>query len=127
MNASISKVKFRPIIPTGLLGEVADLNDNSKLVLFCTKCVPSQRVTMRQYGMWAIVCKDSVDVETVGDEMINAYSSCTAGLLLSCDYVAGLLFRIEAADLLGHMHQTSIRQLSQWNIPSHIKQVEPTR
>ena len=85
----------------------------------------SQRVTMRQYEVWAIVCKDFF--ETVGDEIINAYSSCTAGLLGSCNYVAGLLFRIEAEALLGRMHQISIRQLSQWNIRSHIKQVEPTR
>ena len=78
---------------------------------------------MTQYDVWAIVRKDSI--ETVGGEIINAYCTCTTGLLGSCNYVAGLLFRIEAAVLLGHTHQTCTSQLSQWNIPSHKKQIEP--
>ena len=65
--------------------------------------------------------KDSI--ETVGGEIINV--SCTAGLLGSCNHVTGLLFRIEAAILSGHTHQTCTSQLSQWNIPSHKKQIEP--
>ena len=103
------------------IGEVLiHLNGNSKFCLFRTKCVPSQRVTMRQYDVWASVRKDSI--ETVGGEIMNAYCTCTAGLLGSCNHVTGLLFRIEAAVLLGHAHQTCTSQLSQWNITSHKEQ-----
>ena len=99
-----------------------NLNGNSKFCLFRTKCVPSQRIAVRQYDVWAIARKDSI--ETVGDEIINAYCKCTAGFLGTCNHIASL-FRIEAAFLLGHTHQTCTSQLSQWNIPSHKKQIEP--
>ena len=78
---------------------------------------------MRQYDVCAIIRKDCI--ETVGGKIMNAYCTCTAGLLGSCNHVADLLFRIEAAVLLGHTHQTCTSQLSQWNIPSHKKQIEP--
>ena len=55
----------------------------------------------------------------------NAYCTCTAGLLASCNHVVGLLLRIEAAIMLGHSHQTCTSQLSQRNIPSQKKQTEP--
>ena len=41
---------------TSFIGKVLiNLNGNSKFFLFRTKCVPSQRVKMRQYDVWAIV------------------------------------------------------------------------
>ena len=39
-------------------------------------------------------------------EIIKAFCTCTAGLLGSCDYVAGLLFRIEAVVLIEVTHPT---------------------
>ena len=39
----------------------------------------------------------------------------------SCNHVAGMLFRIEAAVLLGVTHPTCTMQLAKWNIPSKKK------
>lgn len=85
-------------------------------------CFNEADCLMRQYDE-ANVQKDSI--KTVGGEIINSYCTCTAGVFGSCNHVAGLLFHIEAAVLLGHTHQTCTSQLSQWNISSHKKQTEP--
>ena len=107
------------------IGEVFinNINTSSKFCLFRTKYVPSQGVTMKQYDVRVIVRKDINDA--VGGEILNAYFTCTAGLLGSCNHVAGLLFRIEAAVLLGYTHTTCTSKLSAWNIPTHKKQIEP--
>ena len=106
------------------IGEVYINNlDNSKFCLFRTKCVPSQRVSMKQYDVWAVIRRDCGDV--IGGEILSAYCTCTAGLLGSCNHVAGLLFRVEAAVLTGVSHPTCTGMLSSWNVPTHKKQIEP--
>lgn len=54
---------------------------------------------------------------TVGGEIQAAYCTCAAGLLGSCNHVAGLLFRVEAA-VKGGVTQKSATEVScQWIIP----------
>ena len=72
------------------IGEVyiINLDNNSKFSLFRTKCVPSQRVSMKQY-VWTVVRRDCADV--IGGEISSAYCTCTAGLLMelqSCGVLA---------------------------------------
>ena len=67
--------------------------------------------------------KDHVD--EVGGEIISAYCTCTAGLLRCCNHVAGLLFRIEAAILIGVTHPPCTSILASWNIPSKKEKITP--
>ena len=67
--------------------------------------------------------KDHVD--EVGGEIISAYCTCTAGPLRCCNHVAGLLFRIEAAVLIGVTHPTCTSILASWNIPSKKEKITP--
>ena len=43
----------------------------------------------------------------------------------SCNHVAGLLFRVEAAVLLGVTHSTCTSKLALWTIPSKKKTIQP--
>ena len=67
--------------------------------------------------------KDHVD--EVGGEIISAYCTCTSGPLRCCNHVAGLLFRIEAAVLIGVTHPTCTSILASWNIPSKKEKITP--
>ena len=91
--------------------------------IFRTKCVPSQRLNMKMYDVWAVVKKDK-DNEP-GGEILSAYCTCTAGLLGSCNHVAGMLFRVEAAVLSGATHPTCTSKLAEWNVPTNKKKVVP--
>ena len=82
-----------------------------------TKCVPSQRVNMKQYDVWVVCRKDLIG--SIGGEILSAYCTCTAGLYGSCNHVAGLLFRAEAAVLTGLSNPTCVS--AAWNIPSTKK------
>ena len=101
---------------------INNLNSESKYC-FLKKYLPSQRVSSKQYDVWALLKKDHVD--EVGGEIISAYCTCTAGLLGSCNHVAGLLFRIEAAVLIGVTPPTCTSILASWNIPSKKKKITP--
>ena len=57
----------------------------------------------------------------------GAYCSCTAGLLGSCNHVAGMLFRIEAAVITGVTNPTCTSRLSEWVVPSSKANVQPGR
>ena len=75
------------------------VSDESKFCILKTKCVPSQRVSMKQYDVWVICRKNKGDF--IGGEILAGYCTCTAGLLGSCNHVAGLLFQVEATRLTG--------------------------
>ncbi|XP_047130217.2 uncharacterized protein LOC124810062 [Hydra vulgaris] len=107
------------------IGEVMynNINDSSLFCLFKTKCMPSQRVNMKQYDVWIIVRKDKGNI--IGGEVKNAYCTCTAGLLGSCNHVAGLLFRIESAVITGVSNPTCTSLKASWNVPSKKKLIEP--
>ena len=78
---------------------------------------------MKQYDVWVICRKNKGDF--IGGEILAAYCTCTAGLLGSCNYVAGLLFRVEAAVLTGYCNPTCTSALATWNIPRGKKQIQP--
>ena len=101
------------------------ISDLSKYCMMKTRCVPSQRVSSRPYDVWAIIQKDTE--ECPGGEVVSAYCSCPAGLLESCNHVAGMLFRIEAAVITGVTKPICTSRLSEWVIPSKNCDLEPGR
>ena len=52
-------------------------------------------------------------------------SQRVSGLLGSCNHIAGLLFRIKTAVLIGVTHPTCTSILPSWNIPSKKKKITP--
>ena len=83
---------------------VNNVSEGSKYCILQTKCLPSQTVSQKPYTVMAIVRKDKSDVS--GGEIKSGYCTCTAGLIGSCNHVAGLLFRVEATVLTGVAHPT---------------------
>ena len=110
---------------TEFLGEVMinNLTNTSKFCILKSKCVPSQRVNAKQYDLWCIVKKDT-DL-TIGGQIMSAYCTCTAGLMGTCNHIAALLFRVEAAISTGANDPTCTSVLAKWNIPATKKQIEP--
>ena len=100
---------------------VNGVSEDSKYCILQTKCLPSQRISQKPYTNWAIVRKDKSD--SSGGEIKSAYCTCTAGLIGSCNHVAELLFRVEAAVLTGVAHPTCTSRLSEWNVPKRKKQI----
>ena len=99
------------------------ISPSSPFCIMKTKCTPSQRVSAKAYDVWAIIKKDTD--EHPGGEVFSAYCSCAAGLLGSCNHVADMLFRIEAAVITGITKPTCTSQLSEWVIPSKKTNVDP--
>ena len=54
-----------------------------------------------------------------------AYCTCTAGLSRNCNHVAGLIFQIGAAVLIGVTHSVCTSNLASWNIPNNTKKITP--
>ena len=77
------------------------------------------------YDVWVLVKKDLK--YQVGGAILSAYCKYTAGQLGSCDHVAGLLFRVEAAVIIRVTHPTCTSMLASWNVPSNKKQIIPGR
>ena len=95
------------------------VSDESQFCILKTKCVPSQKVSMKQHDVWVICRKNKGDL--IGGEMLPGYCTCTAGFLGSCNHVAELLFRVEAAGLKGYCNPTCTSTLATWNIPRAVK------
>ena len=94
---------------------VNNVSEDGKYCILQTKCLRSQRISQKLNTVRAIVRKDESDVS--GGEIISAYYTCTSGLIGSCDHLAGLLFRVEAAVLIGVAHPTCTTRRSEWNVP----------
>ena len=77
------------------------------------------------FDVWVLVKKDLK--YQVGGAILSAYCKYTAGQLGSCDHVAGLLFRVEAAVIIRVTHPTCTSMLASWNVPSKKKQIIPGR
>ena len=126
MSFSTSKEKLT-YFTDNFISEVYynNISDESGYCYLKTKCLPSQRVLSKPYDVWVLVKKDFK--YEVGDAILSAYCTCTAGLLGSCNHVVGLLFRVEAAVLIGVTHPTCTSMLASWNVPSQKKQIIPGR
>lgn len=92
------------------------INDNSEYCFVKCKVTPSQRTSSTPYNVWAAIKK-----ENPGGEVASAYCSCTAGLLGSCNHVAAILFRIEAAVSSGVTKPTCTSKSCSWTVPSTNK------
>ncbi|XP_069114201.1 uncharacterized protein [Argopecten irradians] len=73
------------------------------------KCTPSQKLKEDSHTVWVCCAKDSGAVK-------SAYCTCSAGLGSTYNHVAGLLFRVEAANKMGYTSCTSIP--CSWTQPS---------
>ena len=93
-----------------------NINDESNYCYLRTKCLSSKRVSWKSYDVWVLV-KKNFKYE-VGGVILSAYCTCTTGILGSCNYVTGLLFRMEAAVLIGVTHPTCTSMVASWNLPS---------
>ena len=60
--------------------------------------------------MWMAIEKETGKVTC-------AYCNCAAGLSQTCNHVAAMLFRVEAAVQAGFTNPTCTSQKSQWNVP----------
>ena len=66
----------------GFIGEIF-INlpkSNQNVCILKTKCVPSQRVSSKQYDVWVIIQKINTGDHAAG-EILKGYCTCTAGLL----------------------------------------------
>ncbi|XP_070182354.1 uncharacterized protein [Littorina saxatilis] len=85
--------------------------------------------TRKPYKVWVMVSKKGET--TVGGEIQAAYCTCPSGLLGSCNHVAGLLFRVEAAvtvsDDMGDPLATSFITEKHLNTPAvrHGRALDP--
>ena len=72
------------------IGEILyhNIDEKSKFCLLKTKCVPSQRVNMKQYSVWVVCHKDLVN--SIRGEIASAFCTYNAGLYGSCNHVASL-------------------------------------
>ncbi|XP_069127476.1 uncharacterized protein [Argopecten irradians] len=89
------------------------------LCLLRAQCTPSQRLSNADHSAWVCVKQSTGDIK-------SAYCSCTAGLGQTCNHIAGLLFRVEAANKMGVTSCTSVP--CSWTIPDTDKKiVQPLR
>ncbi|KAL5021765.1 hypothetical protein ScPMuIL_000920 [Solemya velum] len=109
----VKEVHFHPI------------RDNSLFCVLKADVCPSQKINNKPYQIWAIIKKDRD--EAPGGYIVSAYCNCTAGMLGSCNHIAGMLFRVEAAVKTGMTKPTCTSQISTWNVPSKKITMKPLR
>ena len=102
-----------------------DINSKSDKCVVKVKVTPSQAVNNKPYDVWIVIRKDNGDVP--GGQILSAYCTCTAGMLGSCNHIAGALFRIEHAVKTGITKPTSTSQLCQWTIPKKQTKIHPKK
>ena len=81
-----------------------------KYCVLKAKCTPSQRLNDPYHDMWMAIEKETGKVTC-------AYCNCAAGLSQTCNHVAAMLFRVEAAVRAGFTNPTCTSQKLQWNVP----------
>ena len=102
-----------------------DINSKSDKCAVKAKVTPSQAVNNKPYDVWIIIRKD--DGDAPGGQILSAYCTCTAGMLGSCNHIAGVLFRIEHAVKTGMTKPTSTSQLCEWTIPKKRTKINPQK
>ena len=89
-------------------------------ILKC-KIVPSQRVSIKPYDVWAIIEKDQID--KLGGKIYSAYCTCTAGLQGGCNHVVAMLFKIESAVATGATNPSKTTTDNTWEQGSKIRTI----
>lgn len=98
---------------------VSDYPGVDKYCVLKAKCTPSQRIHDTYHDVWITVGKETGTVAC-------AYCNCAAGLSQTCNHVAAILFRVEAAVRAGWTNPTCTSQKAKWIIPAPKTVVEVT-
>lgn len=83
----------------------------------------TRAINKHAYVVWVAVKKD-LD-SNPGGEIFRAYCSCSAGMLGSCNHIAGVLFRIEHAVKTGLTNPKSTSKPCIWNTPKLKTRIQP--
>ena len=104
----------------GWLGNITYHNiDESCLYCFLkTDCRPSERLNNPPHKLWMCVKKKEARI-------VSAHCSCMAGMSGTCNHVAAMLFRMEAAVRLGLTNQSCTSKSCEW-LPNR-KEVKPEK
>ncbi|KAK7090434.1 uncharacterized protein [Littorina saxatilis] len=86
---------------------------------------PSMSIRNKPYRVWVMASKKCGD--SAGGEIKTAHCTCPAGVLGSCNHIAGLLFRVEAAVKCGATDLRSTESLCSWVTPSGPVARKPRR
>ena len=97
------------------------ISEKSDKCMLKAKVTPSQAVNNKPYDCWIIIKKDVGDIP--GGQIMSAYCTCTAGMLGSCNHIAGVLLRIEHAVKMGMTKPTSTGKLCEWTVPARKTKV----
>ena len=92
--------------------------DSSAYCFLKSDCRPSERLNDPPHKLWACILKKS-------SKVLSAYCSCMAGMSGTCNHVAALLFRVEAAVRLGLTNPSCTTKSCEW-LPNR-KNVQPTK
>ncbi|KAH3823792.1 hypothetical protein DPMN_125614 [Dreissena polymorpha] len=65
--------------------------------------------------------------EILGGQVLQAYCSCTVGMLGSCNHIAGVLFRIEEAVKTGQTRKSYTSKPCEWTVPKKQTKVKAGR
>ncbi|XP_070174291.1 uncharacterized protein [Littorina saxatilis] len=76
---------------------------------------PSMNIRKEPYRVWVMVTIKTPSCP--GGEIKTAHCSCPAGLLGSCNHIAGLLFRVESALKTGATKYVPTEQQCSWVVP----------
>ncbi|KAK7089418.1 uncharacterized protein [Littorina saxatilis] len=77
---------------------------------------PSMSIRNKPYRVWVMITKKNET--SAGGEIKTAHCTCAAGMLGSCNHIAGLLFRVEAAVKCGATDLRGTENLCTWVAPS---------
>lgn len=104
----------------GWLGEINyhSISDSSHFCFLKTDCRPSERLNNPPHKLWLCIKTDST-------EMVSAHCTCMAGMSGTCNHVAAMLFRIEAAVRLGLTNPSCTSKSCEW-LPNR-KDVKPEK
>ena len=92
--------------------------DSSAYCFLKSDCRPTERLNDPPDKLWACILKKS-------SKVLSAYCSCMAGMSGTCNHVAALLFRVEAAVRLGLTNPSCTTKSCEW-LPNR-KNVQPTK
>ena len=100
-----------------------DITPTSDVCIFSCKVSASMRLRIPPYQVWAAVAKTTK--YRPGGKIFSAYCTCTAGLNGTCNHIAAMLFRVQAAVSQGLTNPTCTSRLATWNVPSECARFEP--
>ncbi|KAH3817671.1 uncharacterized protein LOC127882165 [Dreissena polymorpha] len=102
-----------------------DISEISDKCVFKSSVTPSQAINNKAYTVWLVLRKDTKEI--LGGQVLQAYCSCTAGMLGSCNHIAGVLFRIEEAVKTGQTLKSCTSKPCEWTVPKKKTKVKAGR